>query len=63
MDVLVVLLGLAFALSTVIAYKKHCDVIDLREEIKDADAKIAALLNYVDALQSPERKKSIKKTK
>lgn len=61
-DLTVVVLGLAFSIATVVAYKKHCDVVDLREDIRDADAKIVALLNYIDSLRA-NSKQSNKKGK
>lgn len=57
-DLTVVVLGLAFAVVAVVAYKKHCNVADLREDLKDADTKIAALIEYIDKLQSAKNKKS-----
>lgn len=59
-DLTIVVLGLAFSIATVVAYKKHCDVADLREEIKDADAKIAALLRYIDSLRSTSKQSNKK---
>lgn len=63
MEAIIALIGLAFVVAAVVAYKKQCDVVDLREELKDADAKITALLDYVATLQSANKKQSKKNKK